>query len=83
MRSIIGSLGGGDFPRIRIGIDRPYDDGKPVRDPDRVADWVLGKPGREEREALRGRRVEAAADAVEVAVRESVEAAMRSLHGGG
>lgn len=82
MRSIIGSLGGGDFPRIRIGIDRPYDDGKPVRDPDRVADWVLGKPGREEREALEA-AVEAAADAVEVAVRESVEAAMRSLHDAG
>lgn len=82
MRSIIGSLGGGDFPRIRIGIDRPYDDGKPVRDPDRVADWVLGKPGREEREALEA-AVEAAADAVELAVRESVEAAMRSLHDGG
>ena len=82
MRSIIGALGGGDFPRIRIGIDRPYDDGKPVRDPDRVADWVLGKPGREEREALEG-AVEAAADAVEIAVRESVEAAMRSLHGAG
>ncbi len=82
MRSIIGALGGGDFPRIRIGIDRPYDDGKPVRDPDRVADWVLGKPGREEREALGG-AVEAAADAVELAVRESVEAAMRSLHGSG
>ena len=82
MRSIIGSLGGGDFPRIRIGIDRPYDDGKPVRDPDRVADWVLGKPGREEREAIEA-AVEAAADAVELAVRESVEAAMRSLHDGG
>ena len=27
MRSILGSLGGGEFPRIRIGIDRPYDDG--------------------------------------------------------
>ena len=82
MRSIIGALGGGDFPRVRIGIDRPYDDGKPVRDPDRVADWVLGKPGREEREALEG-AVEAAADAVEIAVRENVEAAMRSLHGAG
>ena len=82
MRSILGSLGGGDFPRIRIGIDRPYDDGRPVRDPDRVADWVLGKPGREEREALDA-AVEAAADAVELAVRESVEAAMRSLHAAG
>lgn len=82
MRSIIGSLGGGDFPRIRVGIDRPYDDGKPVRDPDRVADWVLGTPGREERDALEA-AVEAAADAVEAAVREGVDAAMRSLHDAG
>ena len=78
MRSIIGALGGGDFPRIRIGIDRPHDDGKPVRDPDRVADWVLGTPAREERETLEA-AVEAAADAVEAAVRDGVEAAMRGL----
>ncbi len=82
MRSILGALGGGDFPRIRIGIDRPYDDGAPVRDPDRVADWVLGKPGRAEREALDA-AIEAAADAVELAVRESVEAAMRGLRAAG
>ena len=82
MRSILGALGGGDFPRIRIGIDRPYDDGTPVRDPDRVADWVLGKPDRAEREALDA-AIEAAADAVELAVRESVEAAMRGLRAAG
>ena len=53
-----------------------------MRDPDRVADWVLGKPGREEREALDA-AIEAAADAIELAVRESVAAAMRSLHAAG
>ena len=82
MRSILGALGGGDFPRIRIGIDRPYDAGKPVRDPDRVADWVLGKPGPEERAALEA-AVESAADAIERAVREGVDAAMRGLHDSG
>ena len=79
MRSVLAAVGGNDFPRIRIGIDRPYDDGTPARDPDRVADWVLSKPGREERAALDA-AVEAVADAIEFAVREGVEAAMSRLN---
>ena len=79
MRSILGALGGGEFPRVRIGVDRPYDGGAPVRDPDRVADWVLSPPGPDEREALDA-AIEAAADAIEHAVREGVEAAMLRLH---
>ena len=79
MRSVLAAVGGNDFPRIRIGIDRPYDDGVPVRDPDRVADWVLSEPGREERAALDA-AVEAVADAIELAVSEGVEAAMSRLN---
>ena len=81
MRSLLGALGGGGFPRVRIGVDRPYDDGRPVRDPDRVADWVLAKPPPGERARLDA-AVERAADAIEIAAREGVEAAMRSLAAG-
>ena len=82
MRSLIGALGEGDFPRIRIGIDRPYDHGVPVRDPDRVADWVLSQPNRSDREALEI-AVAAAADAVELALREGIEIAMNRLNPSG
>ena len=90
MRSILDALGGGDFPRVRIGIDRPYDPdpddpdstlsrGRPVRDPDRVADWVLSRPRPEERAALDAAIAEVA-DAIEVAAREGIEAAMNRLN---
>ena len=52
VRSLLDALGDGDFARVRIGIDRPYDGGEPVRDPDRVADWVLSAPAAEERARL-------------------------------
>jgi PTH1 family peptidyl-tRNA hydrolase len=81
MRSIIGALGGNDVPRVRVGIDRPYDDGVPVRDPDRVADWVLSRPSRAERAVLDA-AVERAADAVELAAVEGIEAAMRRFNAG-
>lgn len=90
MRSILDALGGGDFPRVRIGIDRPYDPdpddpdeehsrGRPVRDPDRVADWVLSRPAVEERAALDA-AIREVADAIELAVVEGVEAAMNRLN---
>ncbi len=75
MRSVIASLGSQDFARIRIGIDRPYDDGAPVRDPERIAGWVLSAPPREERERL-DEAVARAADTIEVAVTAGIEAAM-------
>lgn len=75
MRSVISAVGGNEFPRIRIGIDRPYDDGQPVRDPDRVADWVLSRPRGEERRLLE-EAVARAADAIECAAREDIERAM-------
>ena len=75
MKSLLGAVGTQDFPRIRIGIDRPYDDGKPVRDPDRVADWVLAPPTAAERKAIEA-TLEDAADAVVLAVTDGVLLAM-------
>jgi PTH1 family peptidyl-tRNA hydrolase len=78
MRSLIGVVGN-EFPRIRVGIDRPYDDGRPVREPDRIAEWVLAAPSKVERERLEA-AVEAAADAVVLAVTEGVELAMNRFN---
>ena len=82
MRSIIDALGGGDFARVRIGIDRPYDNGAPVRDPDRVADWVLSKPRGEERDALDA-ATDRVIDAIERAAVDGVELAMTRLRPSG
>ena len=79
VRSLLDALGDGDFARVRIGIDRPYDGGEPVRDPDRVADWVLSAPAAEERARL-DRAVALAADAVELAATEGVDLAMNRFN---
>jgi PTH1 family peptidyl-tRNA hydrolase len=77
LKSIISALGGStEFPRLRIGIDRPYDDGEPVRDPERVADWVLSEPSREHREILEA-ATQRAVEVAETAAREGIDAAMR------
>jgi PTH1 family peptidyl-tRNA hydrolase len=79
MRSIIGSLGTNDFPRVRIGIDRPYEGGQPVRDPDKVANWVLARPSAADR-ALLDAAVESVADAVVLAMNLGLEVAMNRLN---
>ncbi|MGE0228335.1 MAG: aminoacyl-tRNA hydrolase [Dehalococcoidia bacterium] len=79
MRSIIAAVGGTDFPRIRVGVDRPYDDGRPVRDPERVADWVLSRPSEDDRRVLDA-AVQSVADAVELAAVEGVELAMNRFN---
>ena len=79
IKSIIGALGSQEFPRIRIGIDRPYDHGQPVRDPDRVANWVLSKPSPADRRILE-EAVERTIDAIELAVREGYDGAMNQLN---
>ena len=75
LRSIIGTVGSKDFPRLRIGIGRPHVDGLPVWDPDVVAVWVLSDPTPQEAETLQG-AVARAAEAVELLVTEGVETAM-------
>ncbi|MEX2446853.1 MAG: aminoacyl-tRNA hydrolase [Dehalococcoidia bacterium] len=80
LKSIIAALGGStDFPRIRIGIDRPYDAATPVRDPDRVAAWVLSRPHPDDRRILDA-AVERVADAIEQALRDGNEVAMNELN---
>ncbi|MFA7250210.1 MAG: aminoacyl-tRNA hydrolase [Dehalococcoidia bacterium] len=80
LKSLIAALGGSwEFPRIRIGIDRPYDGTIPVRDPDRVAAWVLARPFPAHRRILDA-AVERVADAVEQAVQSGYDAAMNELN---
>src|SRR5690606_24413319 len=78
MKSIIGALGSQEFARIRIGIDRPYDHGAPVREPDRVAAWVLSRPSPGDRKLLE-EAVDRVIGAIEQSVREGYEDAMNRL----
>ena len=75
LRSIIACIGTDDFPRVRIGIGRPWVDGLPTREPERVAAHVLADPPSGERRELDA-RVEDAVTAVQVMLAEGVSAAM-------
>ena len=80
LKSIIAALGGStEFPRIRIGIDRPWDGSIPVREPERVAAWVLARPHEAHRTVLDAAVVRVA-DAVEQAVRVGYQTAMTELN---
>jgi len=79
VRSLVAALDGGEFARVRIGIDRPYDDGQPVRDPDRIADWVLSAPGAEQRRLINA-AIATAADAIELAASDGVDRAMSAFN---
>jgi PTH1 family peptidyl-tRNA hydrolase len=57
VRSLIDAFGGGDFPRLRVGIGRSETAGQPV------ADYVLDQFTRDETAALHG-VIERARDAV-------------------
>ena len=82
MKSLLGAVGGGEFSRVRIGIDRPYDDGKPVRDPERVAGWVLAPPSNREREAIE-QTLEVASDAIVLAITSGIALAMTRFNPAG
>jgi PTH1 family peptidyl-tRNA hydrolase len=75
LRSIAGAVGSTDFPRIRIGIGRPHLDGEPTWDPKDVAPYVLGDPSGDDAKILQD-AVARTAEAVEMMIREGVEAAM-------
>jgi len=80
LKSIIAALGGStEFPRIRIGIDRPYDGTIPVREPERIAKWVLARPSGQQR-AILDAAVDRVADAVEQAAALGFEVAMNDLN---
>ncbi len=74
LKSIDRHLHTNDYLRVRVGIGKP-----PGRQPG--ADFVLKRPAGAERTNLLT-AVETAADAVEVIVREGVEAAMTRTNGG-
>ena len=76
LKSIIDTLRTDAFPRLRIGIGRPVVDGKPTWDPEHIANYVLSEPPQAERKELED-AVERAADAIELAITDSVEAAMQ------
>jgi PTH1 family peptidyl-tRNA hydrolase len=75
LRSVIGAVGGDDFPRIRVGIGRPLVGGKPSWEPEDVAAYVLSDPTPAEVEALQATAIRAS-EAAETLLREGVEAAM-------
>lgn len=71
LKSLIQHLGTEEFPRIRIGVGRPSDGG--------AIDHVLGKFTRDEIEPIR-ESIGKAAEAVEYAVENGVEAAMNRFN---
>jgi len=72
LKSIIGNLGTGDFPRLRVGVGR----GDPGRD---LADYVLGRVPEEERAQLREATARAA-DAAECFVEHGLLDAMNRFN---
>jgi PTH1 family peptidyl-tRNA hydrolase len=72
LKSIHTHLHTGDYLRVRIGIGKP-----PGRQPG--ADYVLKRPGKEERESL-AVAAEVAADAVELIATVGAEAAMNRVN---
>jgi len=72
LKSIHAHLHTGDYLRVRIGIGKP-----PGRQPG--ADYVLKRPGKDEREVL-AVAAEVAADAVELIASLGVEAAMNRIN---
>jgi PTH1 family peptidyl-tRNA hydrolase len=72
LKSIHAHLHTGDYLRVRIGIGKP-----PGRQPG--ADYVLKRPGKDEREAL-AVAAEVAADAVELIATMGVEVAMNRIN---
>ena len=80
MRSIKNMLGSLDFPRIRIGVGRPYVGAVPSRDPDVVAEHLLSDPPRNEAVILREAE-RRAADAIVTILRDGVETAMNAYNG--
>jgi len=73
LKSIIARLGSDNFPRIKIGV------GSPPHPDFEMADWVLGKPKGADLTAIK-EAVEQAATAVEVVLRDGVDAAQRQFN---
>ena len=74
LKNIIQHLGTDQFPRIRIGVGE-----KPSPDYD-LADWVLGRPQGEDRQAVDA-AIRRAADAVECILAQGLELGMGKFNG--
>jgi peptidyl-tRNA hydrolase, PTH1 family len=74
LRDIISAIGSKEFWRLRIGIDHPGDR-------DKVVDYVLGNPSRDDAAAIEA-RLEAAADQLPRIIAGESQAVMNDLHGG-
>ena len=74
VRSLMDSLGTGEFPRVKLGV---LGEGRHAQD---LADYVLGSFRPEERAGL-GTMVELAADAVATVLSDGIEAAQRAYNG--
>ncbi|MHC5059488.1 MAG: aminoacyl-tRNA hydrolase [Planctomycetota bacterium] len=71
LQDIIARVGSGDFARVRVGVGQSAG-----RD---AADYVLSRPGEEERQ-LTGRAVETAQQAIMCWARDGAEAAMNKFN---
>lgn len=80
LKSIVGTIGTSDFPRVRIGVGRPARGGMPSRDPEDVAGWLLADPPVAQRKLLE-EAAEYAADAVLCCLQEGVTTAMNRFNG--
>ncbi len=79
LQSIIDVIRTSEFPRLRIGIGRPVVRGEQSWEPEVVANYVLSDPPPEERELLEA-AAERAADAIEMAIADGIEAAMQQFN---
>lgn len=75
MKSIIGRLGTQNFYRVKVGV------GAKPQGWD-LADYVLGRFSKEEREVV-DKAIEQAADAVEMILEQGIDAAMNHYNGAG
>ena len=69
LKDIIEKCGGDEFPRIKIGVGGPPDEGRDM------ADWVLSKLSGEEKKLITGAAVRAA-EALKLIIAGGIDAAM-------
>ena len=68
LKSVLGAVGSGEVPRLRVGIGRPPPGVDPV-------EYVLGEPSGEEESALSG-AVELSVEVVRAVLADGIDAAM-------
>lgn len=71
IKSIIANLGSDTFPRVKVGVGQPKND---------LVSHVLGKFTKEENQLL-AKTIPAAAEAIEIIIKEEVKEAMNKFNG--